>query len=285
MAQENKHRQGFCNLRRVSAMAADSLTATLDLEAVEPQDQAPVEPAVCGSCGQAFEHAARQRKNAECARCGATRKMVARHLGTWPDSFDDAARADFFRRVAARSGPAGSRLSWETVRAEVKEVAVRQAIHEEKVEYGGSFLPLSVWVQQGWEKSVVLAGRKEKNEELGIDTYQLRTKYQSESDVMRTVNEQLLQKEAEVRRKRGRAGAPADDGGEWDVPLEAPVAKQAKTADKSAARAAARQERADAREERSRQKFREKELLAAQNTSRRVLALAARSSSLQRRPQ
>lgn len=79
----------------------------------------------------------------------------------------------------------------------------------------GKFLPLSVWVAQGWDEETVKKQPCEWSEQLQAWTYQVAVKCITWSDTYEKIEKRILEHERNAHQKKGKAKA---DEAEMDLP-------------------------------------------------------------------
>ncbi|CAE7489878.1 unnamed protein product, partial [Symbiodinium necroappetens] len=227
--------------------------------AVEPQPSpskgAVVAPTCC-LCGKPMPKAVDLSRfgKRHCLLCAATNTMAAVER-------------------AARSG----RLSWEVAKASLEEVLVRKRVREEEHALGGPFLPLKVWLQQGYEEAQVLAGNYEWSPQLG-HTYQVQVHTAVERDLHTEVRKLLLQRESLCSQRKGTKRKAEvepqalEQEPAWDVPVVS--AAPSSTVEQSSSTKLSKAEAKAAKEE---QKKQDKLTKAAQKASESLLAAATKN--------
>ena len=104
----------------------------------------------------------------------------------------------FFQKLAVEKANAkDSRIDWKTVRACLVTSLTTRQMTENATAVDTQFLPLDVWLKQGWPEQTVRNCPKEWNEQYGCDTYQVPVKSMTWS--RRT---KLWKREFSVRRRR-----------------------------------------------------------------------------------
>ena len=93
-----------------------------------------------------------------CYTCAAADRALRRNLGERSEvqEFSREETYTFFRKVKeAKEESLGKRLQWQTLRATLIHHATQRQITEFKSDVECAALPLSVYLAQGWEESVV----------------------------------------------------------------------------------------------------------------------------------
>ena len=212
-----------------------------------------------------------------CLLCAATNTMVRRQLGEWPESMTHAEKNEFFSKAAVERAARSGRLSWAVAKASLEEVLVRKRVREEEHALGGPFLPLKVWLSQGYEEAQVLAGNYEWSPQLG-HTYQVQVHTAVDRDVRTEVRKLLLQRSrsaasaralnARLRWSRKRwSRKPA-----WDVPV-VPAAPSSTVEPSSSSKLS----KAEAKAAKEEQKKQDKLTKAAQKASESLMAAATKN--------
>ena len=179
------------------------------LELQAPQEQLPA-TGKCHDCGEEFktEELLGRWSKKQCGKCKSLSLRLWRHLGAW-DSFaklQDTERTRFFSR-------SNGCKDWATVQSNLTEALTRQRVSETRSETGGSYLPASVLLSQGWTQDVLdNCSDTEENEKLGGTTYRLSVHSVHNSEVERTVREEVL-----TRIKTIAKGKKKKVPKEWDV--------------------------------------------------------------------
>lgn len=178
---------------------------------------------LCKWCGLQFE-ASQGRSHGkvfECTTCTSADRMIRRNLGEKPSelaNFTPEEQNDFYQRLhrEKKENP-NSRLMWQTVRVSLVTCLTTRQIsrHESKVK--AKFLPLSVYVAQGWSADVVQQCEKQWSDELSCDTYRVPVKQDTFSDVFERVSERLLQQEKQAAGQVKTKGAKTEEDA-LDVP-------------------------------------------------------------------
>ena len=119
----------------------------------------------------------------------------------------------FYARLQTERGE-GS-MPWKTVRAALISQLTTQRIHAFRQEVEGKFLPLSVWVAQGWDEETVKKQPCEWSEQLQAWTYQVAVKCITWSDTYEKIEKRILEHERNAHQKKGKAKA---DEAEMDLP-------------------------------------------------------------------
>ena len=265
------------------AMAETSPTVSAEVAAAAPLDPpAPAGPPkdrpLCSACGQ-FAVTARQL----CKQCLATTTMVWRNIGGWPAEFGDAEKKEFLKSATLKRLE-DPRLQWKTLKCSLEERLVRSRVRQETESFGGKFLPMGCWLQQGFSEEHIKRSPQEYSESLGDTVYQLRVRETQETEIKRDVSEFIMGREAAAQKKKEKGQKKRDVPEDWEVPEEEAAASAAgprvaghhgkkdedRKRQKEMAKAAAEEARAKAAAEKKAQREQE----ANQKLTRRLLAIA-----------
>ena len=193
--------------------------APLSAETPEPQEP---ESRYCKECKLAFTGG--DQEKLLCSSCKNLRTKLWRRLGAW-DTFKQLDAKDqelFFKKNAGTS-------DWPTIQSRLVETLTRVRVSESRSETGGSYLPASVLLTQGFTQDVIDAcSDTEDNPALGGTTYRLRVHSEYSTEVERTVREEVLNRVKQVTTGKK---TPKD----WDVqrPEKAGKNDQGKEEDKA----------------------------------------------------
>ena len=200
---------------------ATEATQVAPLSAETPEPQEP-ESRYCKECKLAFTGG--DQEKLLCSSCKNLRTKLWRRLGAW-DTFkqlDAKDRELFFKKNAGTS-------DWPTIQSRLVETLTRVRVSESRSETGGSYLPASVLLTQGFTQDVIDAcSDTEDNPALGGTTYRLRVHSEYSTEVERTVREEVLNRVKQVTTGKK---TPKD----WDVqrPEKAGKNDQGKEEDKA----------------------------------------------------
>ena len=198
------------------------------------------EQLVCKMCNLKYdESSGRVHGGFTCHTCAAADRALRRNLGDSSEvqEFSKAEAMEFFRKVKeAKEESPGKRLQWQTLRATLIHHATQRQITEFKSDVECAALPLSVYLAQGWEESVVKSCPSVFNETLGIQTYKVPVQHETWTQTFQRVQERALTQEKAAALRKKKKGAEKDSGDELDLPA-APNAtgKVEKNSDKKAA--------------------------------------------------
>ncbi|CAE7247146.1 unnamed protein product [Symbiodinium sp. CCMP2592] len=158
----------------------------------------------CKECKQ--EYAVEEDDKQVCKHCRNLKLRLWRRLGAWStfNSLSDTERERFFVKTQGTS-------CWRTIQSQLVETLTRQRVSETRSETGGSYLPASVLLTQGYTQDVIDAcSDTEENPALGGTTYRLKVHSEYCVETEKTVREELLN-----RVKQVCAGKQVPK--EWDV--------------------------------------------------------------------
>eukprot|EP00439_Symbiodinium_sp_Y106_P077578 s1502_g16.t1 len=180
-----------------------------NLQVQVPQEQLPAK-GKCHDCGEEFktEELFGRWSKKQCGQCKSLSLRLWRHLGAWESfaNLDETERTRFFSR-------SNGCKDWGTVQSNFTEALTRQRVSETRSETGGSYLPASVLLSQGWTQDVLdNCSDTEENEKLGGTTYRLSVHSLHNSEVERTVREEVLTRVKTIARGK-KNKVPK----EWDV--------------------------------------------------------------------
>ena len=171
----------------------------------------------CKTCG--YEHAAAEGRLRgqvfQCKVCAAAEKQLRRHLGDLPEELramsPDESKA-FFQQLHRERQNDGS-LPWTTVRASLVSSLTTRMVRAHKQEVEGKFLPLAVWVAQGWPEDTVKSQATEWSDALNCWSYQVPVKSVSWSETYERCEQKLLEQERQASqgKKRVKKGEEAED--------------------------------------------------------------------------
>ena len=184
---------------------------------------------VCRLCG--LEHASAagrmHGRSFTCTGCWSAKAMLQRNLGdrTELKDFSPAETHSFFRAIAKEKEKQGGRIQWVTVRATLVRSLTDRRISTFRATCAQKELPLSVWVNQGWDKTLVEACPNRFSDELGTQVYAVPVRELSWGEEYAKIEEQVLRHEREGQKSKGgkkkkdnAANAEASSDGELDLP-------------------------------------------------------------------
>lgn len=147
-----------------------------------------------------------------CHSCMSADRLLRRGLGdkTALSSLTKDEQVQFYQQLAQDRQNLDGRLNWETVKSSLLTTLTKSKITESSTKVVSKFLPLSVYLQQGWEREVVEACPSEFNKDLNCETYKVPVKSQSWSETFQEVEQKILQQERQASLKRGPKSETAD---------------------------------------------------------------------------
>lgn len=197
---------------------------------------------LCKMCNLMYdEKNGRLHGSFTCHTCAAADRALRRNLGERSEvqEFSREETYTFFRKVKeAKEESLGKRLQWQTLRATLIHHATQRQITEFKSDVECAALPLSVYLAQGWEESVVKNCPTVFNEALGAQTYKVPVQRETWTETFQRVQERILTQEKAATLRKKKKGAEKDSGDELDLPPEPKnqgTAKEGKNSDKKAA--------------------------------------------------
>ena len=200
------------------------------------------EQLVCKMCNLKYdESSGRVHGGFTCHTCAAADRALRRNLGDSSEvqEFSKAEAIEFFRKVKeAKEESPGKRLQWQTWRATLIHHATQRQITEFKSDVECAALPLSVYLAQGWEESVVKSCPSVFNETLGIQTYKVPVQHETWTQTFQRVQERVLTQEKAASLRKKKKGAEKDSGDELDLPAapkDSVAGKGEKNSEKKAA--------------------------------------------------
>ena len=181
----------------VLQMAAESKYACKLCNLLYPEDQGRVH-------GSSFT----------CNSCGAADRALRRHLGDKNElsQFSKEEVQDFFRKVQESKENKQGRLQWKTIRSTLVNYVTQRQILSFKTDVECAALPLSVYLAQGWEESVVKNCPSVYNETLGVETYKVPVQRDTWTQTFERVVERVLAQEKAASLGKKKKGLPADSG-------------------------------------------------------------------------
>ena len=224
------------------------------MAALVPQDESKL---TCRLCGWLYDPTAGRVRGSsfECQTCSSADRLLRRSLGERPEEFKTFTSEEthsFYRQIHKdKQHRSGKYLNWQTVKAHLVTSLTQKTMTEQEKKVKGKFLPLSVYLQQGWEQSVVTACPSEWNEELGVTTYNVPVKSLSWKEMHAHIQEKVLMHEQAASKKKpvGRKTGDQNED-EVDVPVASKEASSSKTEkeDQNAAKSAQKLEKKTQRE-------------------------------------
>lgn len=187
-----------------------------------------------------------------CTPCASADRLIRRGLGSKEElqQLSVEEQHNFFQKLAKeKADMKDSRIQWKTVRATLLTALTTRQMTENSASVDATFLPLDVWLKQGWPEATVLNCPKEYNEQYKCDTYQVPIKSMTWKQTYQACEERILRQEREATAKRmaqGRGAASAEPEDALDLPAAEPSKKaeaSTEAAEKKAAKSLAAQER------------------------------------------
>ena len=177
-----------------------------------------------------------------CTSCETVDGLVRRNVGPLP-LMEDAERASFYSKaLATKSGP---KHEWRLIRAALKESFVRRKMRMSGVRVDAPWRPALFWEKEGYSPRKIRNCPSREDSRYGT-LYQVEVTMEVDKRYEEEVEQELLEREAQVSRKRKAKGAPAEAGDdpEWVLPdAEAAGPSAAKAAKKEPANSAKAEER------------------------------------------
>ena len=211
-----------------------------------------------------------------CTTCASADRMIRRNLGEKPQDmslFSVSERHEFFQKLhAEKQASTDPKMNWVTVRASLVTSLTTKTLTSQENKVKAKFLPLSVYLSQGWDQEIVTKCEKEWSEELQCETFRVPVKQQSWSQVHQQVTESLLQQEKQAFAKKKAKGGKSEN---VDTELDLPAAPQEHLCkDKSKTEAQQERER-DRLEKKQSSENQKQHLLAARHVGMLTQALAS----------
>lgn len=156
----------------------------------------------CKSCGLSYdETAGRIHGKFQCWQCLNVRQTIRRNLGSCDDLKDWTVEDThlFFRSCGEKKD---NKLSWATVRALLVKKLTERHLESFESTVAIEVLPMSVYLQRGWNKETVEKFDSEESAEYGETVYKVPVKTMSWKQAFETMNERILQSEKNVTKKR-----------------------------------------------------------------------------------
>lgn len=170
----------------------------------------------------------------ECTACASADRMLRRGLGSKQELLELSPedQQSFYRKLLEEKKK-DNRMNWQTVRAcLITSLTTRQCSSNES-QVNTQFLPLSVYLKQGWDESVVKACPSEWSNTYGCTTYQVPIKSQTWKEVFEQIQERVLRQEKDAT--QGKKGDKKED-------LDLPKASANKTQNEKSGKGAAKAE-------------------------------------------
>ena len=150
---------------------------------------------------------------------------------------------DFFRKVQESKENKQGRLQWKTIRSTLVNYVTQRQILSFKTDVECAALPLSVYLAQGWEESVVKNCPSVYNETLGVETYKVPVQRDTWTQTFERVVERVLAQEKAASLGKKKKGLPADSGDELDLAVPVAAGKAEKNSEKNAEKKAAAEQK------------------------------------------
>ena len=163
------------------------------------------------------------RNHVVCKGCNSAATMLSRNLGTWPvPSFKGLSQDQqiaFWKScndIIQKQG----RLDYGSIRASLMITLEKKQYEIAKAEFTSKFLPLSVWIQKGYQEEDIRKGEKEDHPLLG-ETFAIPLKTVSKAYVAEKVENMIASFEGQVRKRkaechlqlaRGKSSRTLEDG-------------------------------------------------------------------------
>ena len=202
------------------------------------QDTPSAKQAHCRLCGLVYNGQAGRLQGSSfvCTPCGNVDKSIRRNLGDRdglpPWSCED--QQHFFRQMTAEKDKVGKNLPWKTIKAAFVTSLTTSVVNSFTATVEAEELPLSVWLQRGWEESLVKAQESVYSEEYKAWVYRVPVKRLTWSQAFSELEQKVLVKEQEASKKRGAKRGDV----ELDLPLDK-TGKASEQEDKKSAKAQA----------------------------------------------
>ena len=171
-----------------------------------------------------------------CTQCATMDRSLRRHLGDreglpdWSVSDQQA----FFRQMKQTKESSAKNMPWKTVRAALVTSLTTSVINTFSATVETEELPLSVWLQRGWDEELVKKQKQVFSEEYDSWVYCVPVRKLTWARTFQQVEQQVLTKEKELQKKKGGKRDVCDD---LDVPVAQGTDKNdAKTAKQEVAK-------------------------------------------------
>ena len=143
-------------------------------------------------------------KKKTCRACANVQQSLYRHLGSIDEAlsdFTDSEQVDFFQEAGhAVNMEGGGR--WKLLKAVLVDKKAKIVEREQKLGVGSDYVPLSVWQQRGWKDEDVLAFDDWMTLPSGTKAYRCHIHSKHDNVNKRTVEESLLERERECKKRR-----------------------------------------------------------------------------------
>ena len=188
---------------------------------------------LCSLCNCSFaeEQGRVHGRKFQCTPCASADRLLRRGLGDKSElhSLPVAEQHAFFRKLhEEKKANPDHRMNWQTVRASLISTLTTRQMTENSTTINQEFLPLSVWLTRGWDKTTVERSPSEYSDALGCTTYQVPVKSKTWKEAFAQVEERVMRQEREATLRRNKKKAPNADGAESDGELDVPKASSGK---------------------------------------------------------
>lgn len=168
----------------------------------------------CEKCGLVYplEDGRLHGRKFECTSCASADRMLRRGLGSKQELLELSTeeQQSFYRKLQEEKKK-DNKMNWQTVKAcLITALTTRQCTSNEN-QLNTQFLPLSVYLKQGWEEAVVKACPSEWSNTYGCTTYQVPIKSQTWKEVFEKIQERVLRQEKEATQQKGKKGDKTED--------------------------------------------------------------------------
>ena len=206
-------------LRRLQVLSADDADEMMDMNYT-----------TCKKCNQTTELqecVVRGPSEMWCKACNALYVMLKRNMSWPPAEFEgmtEVEQQQFFVRCQKEKELAKkSQFSYQRVRETLHRVMVEEQIRARKVAVGGTYLPLSVYRQKGYEIDSDFENRNPRQWSYGLNawTYLLVETTIKEQDITNNVEKSILQCEKNIKKRK----EVLEEGEKDQQQLEAKCAK------------------------------------------------------------
>lgn len=143
-------------------------------------------------------------KKQSCKACASIQQMLWRHLGSSDialASFTNSEQVEFFQD-AAKTVDMETGGRWKLLKTVLVEKKSRIVERLQSVAVGGDYLPMSVWEKRGWDKDDVLSFNDWEELPNGTKVYRCHIKSKTDAENKRNVEESLLERERECKKRR-----------------------------------------------------------------------------------
>eukprot|EP00438_Fugacium_kawagutii_P014343 Skav202492 [mRNA] locus=scaffold32:15236:16621:+ [translate_table: standard] len=173
---------------------------------------------VCRKCGMVTtvdrvvnKSKGEPRNHVVCKGCNASTTMLSRRLGAWPvpafQNLSQEQQISFWKscnEVIQRQG----KLDYASIRALLAMKLEERQLEVAKSKFTSEFLPVSVWVQRGFDADDVKKGECEQHPMLG-PTYAVPLKTVSKAYIKEKIESMLLTFEGQVRKRKADNALPS----------------------------------------------------------------------------